>query len=60
MMSVIPRCSECDFLKIYDYTYKCYYCDHDNRIDDMGKISVNYPPKVSPEWCPKRKNNSIS
>lgn len=49
------NCSQCGFLKSYNHTYKNYYCDHSDRIDDMGKLSVNELPKKSPEWCPLRK-----
>ena len=52
----IQNCVKCDFLKKYDYGKKIYYCDHSDRIDDMGKLSVNELPKKSSEWCPLRKN----
>ena len=55
-MNKVPHCSECEFMKMYDYTYKNYYCDHEDRIDDMGKLSVDHPPKTSPVWCPLRKD----
>ena len=32
----VPHCAECEFMKMYDYTYKNFYCDHVDRIDDMG------------------------
>lgn len=48
------KCAECDLMRMYDYTYKIYYCDHADRIDDMGKLAVNHPPKTSPVWCPLR------
>lgn len=41
-------------MRLYDYTYRNYYCDHEDRTDDMGKLSVNELPKKSPEWCPLR------
>ena len=47
-------CAECDLMRMYDYTYKIYYCDHADRVDDMGKLSVDHPPKTSPKWCPLR------
>ncbi len=47
-----PHCSECEFMKMYDYKYKKYYCDHEKRIDDMGSLGENHPPKISPAWCP--------
>ena len=52
----MQNCAECDFMKKYDYGNKIYYCDHEDRIDDMGKLSVDHPTKTSPEWCPLRKN----
>ena len=55
-MSNIPNCSECEFLKMYDYLKKIYYCDNEDRTDDMGKLGVDNLPIISPEWCPKRKN----
>ena len=45
-------CSECEFMKMYDYGNKIYYCDHEDRTDDMGKLSVGDIPMVCPEWCP--------
>ncbi len=50
------NCGECEFLKSYNHTYKNYYCDHEDRIDDMGKLSVDELLNRSPEWCPLRKN----
>lgn len=26
------NCSECEFMKMYDYTYKNCYCDHEDRM----------------------------
>lgn len=26
------HCSECEFMKMYDYGSKNYYCDHEGRI----------------------------
>ena len=49
------NCAECEFMKEYDYGKRIYYCDHVDRIDEMGKLSVEDPPKISPEWCPLRK-----
>lgn len=50
----VTHCAECKFMRMYDYTYKNYYCDHEARTDDMGKLSVDHPPKTSPVWCPLR------
>lgn len=57
-MNRVPHCSECKYLKMYDYVYKNYYCDNEDRIDDMGKLSVDHPPKTSPKWCPLREFDS--
>ena len=51
------NCSECEFMKMYDYSYKNYYCDHEDRINDMGKLSVDHLSKTSPVWCPLREKN---
>ena len=54
----VPHCSECEYAKMYDYSKKIYYCDHVDRIDDMGKLGVGELPKGSPEWCPLRSNEN--
>ncbi len=56
-MNKVPHCSECEYLKMYDYIYKNYYCDNEDRTDDMGKLGVDHPPKTSPKWCPLRCKN---
>ena len=48
------NCAECELMKKYDYGNGIYYCDHEERVDDMGKLGADYPPKTSPEWCPLR------
>ncbi len=53
-MDKMINCSECEFMKAYDYGKKIFYCDHVDRIDDIGKLSVNELPKRIPEWCPLR------
>lgn len=47
-------CNGCQFMKKYEYDKEMYYCDHTDRIDDMGKLGVDHPPKTSPKWCPLR------
>lgn len=54
MANRVPHCSECGYLRCVDYVYKDYYCDYEDRTDDMGKLGVDQPPKTSPVWCPKR------
>ncbi len=51
-MNKVPHCAECEFMKMYDISYKNYYCDNEDRTNDMGKLGVDHPPKTSPEWCP--------
>lgn len=48
------KCAECEFMRMYDYGNRIYYCDHENRTDDMGKLGADHPPNTSPEWCPLR------
>ena len=50
-MDRTQNCAECEFIRMYNYTYKNYYCDHEGRIDDIGKLGVDHPPKASPKWC---------
>lgn len=51
----MQNCTECEFMKKYNYEKEIYYCNHSDRIDDMGKLSVNELPEENPEWCPFRK-----
>lgn len=51
-MDRTQNCVECEVMKVYDYGKKIYYCDHENRTDDMGKIGVGDIPEGIPEWCP--------
>ncbi len=49
-------CSECKFMKEYDYGQKVYYCDHEDRTDEMGKLGTENLLTTSPMWCPMREN----
>lgn len=49
------NCAECEFARIYDFGSRIYYCDHEDRTDDMGKLSVGDLPRTRPEWCPLSK-----
>lgn len=51
------NCAECEFMRMYDYDNMIYYCDHVDRIDDMGKLGVEDLPEGNPEWCPLRENS---
>jgi len=48
------NCAECEYMREYNYGKRMYYCDNEDRTDDMGKLGVDHPPKTSPKWCPKR------
>ena len=52
------NCAECEFMKMYAYSNRIYYCDHVDRSDDMGKLGVDNLPKTSIEWCPLRDKKS--
>ncbi|WP_321009576.1 hypothetical protein [Hungatella effluvii] len=51
----VPRCGECEFLQCIEFANRNYYCDHENRENDMGFVGTDKMPVTSPEWCPKRK-----
>lgn len=53
-MEKIINCSECEFMRAYDYGNRIYYCDHEDRTDEIGKLSVGDVPGICPEWCPLR------
>ena len=53
-MDNTANCSECEFMKMYDYGNRIYYCDHEDRTDEMGKLSVGDVPGICPDWCPLR------
>lgn len=55
-MSNNPKCTECDCVKCYAINYQIYYCNHEDRTDDMGRLGVGKLPDVAPDWCPKRNN----
>jgi len=49
MTDKVTNCNQCKYMKAYDYGNKIYYCDHEDRTDDMGKLSVEKLPVVSPK-----------
>lgn len=53
-MDRTQNCAECEFMRMYNYSNKIYYCDHEDRIDDMGRLSIENLAESSPEWCPLR------
>lgn len=56
MMSNNSKCTECDCVKCYAINYQIYFCNHEDRTDDMGKLGIGKLPDVAPDWCPKRNN----
>ena len=50
----------CKDVVCMDYMYKNYYCNNDERTDDMGFLGRNHLPKTSPEWCPLRAKEQIN
>ena len=52
-------CNTCKYLKCYAILYQNYYCDHENRTDDMGKLSEQNLNVESPSWCPMGKGKSV-
>lgn len=48
------NCVGCGLARMYDYGSRIYYCDHEDRTDDIGKLGVGELPKESPEWCALR------
>ena len=48
----MQNCRGCEYMKQYNYGKKIYYCDHEGRIDDMGKLGEEKLPETSPVWCP--------
>lgn len=40
MLNEKTSCKECEYVKCYAVSRQMYYCDHENRIDDMGKLGL--------------------
>lgn len=55
--SRVHNCTQCKYMRMYDYGKKIYYCDHEDRTNDMGKIGTDDIPEMSPVWCPLREEN---
>jgi hypothetical protein len=51
-MIKVSDCKECGFVRMYNYGKKIYYCGNENRIDDIGKLSVGVLPEATIWWCP--------
>lgn len=54
MENKVPCCKECEYVTCVEQVYKNYYCDNEDRVDDMGKLGKDCLPETSPEWCPKK------
>lgn len=48
------NCNGCEYVKCIAINRTMYYCNHEERIDDMGKLGVDYLPETRPNWCPKK------
>ncbi len=46
-------------MRTYDYGNRIHYCDHEDRIDDMGKLGVGELSEERPGWCPLREKTTI-
>ncbi|MGN8630735.1 hypothetical protein ACTNEW_03895 [Blautia sp. HCP3S3_G3] len=53
------QCKECDYIKCIAINKQMYFCDHEARTDDMGKLGENNVPEVSPDWCPLRGEHHV-
>lgn len=60
----VPHCRECNRCKsitAVGTNVKEYRCYKDKNCNEYGEIvgilGVDYPPKTSPKWCPKRINS---
>lgn len=56
MKNKTKGCSECEYLKCYAILYQNYYCNHEDRADDMGKLTEYNLNGHYPEWCPLNKS----
>lgn len=56
MDNKLPSCDECKYLDcINGVLGKVFYCNNEERTEDMGRVNMGNPPKGSPHWCPKRR-----
>ena len=47
-------CDGCEYVTFCSNGNEIFYCDHEDRIDDMGKLSLENLIESSPVWCPLR------
>jgi hypothetical protein len=54
----VPYCKDCENINCDDTCFKTFYCYQENEdkniIGNYKFLGVDYPPKISPIWCPKR------
>lgn len=46
------NCGGCEFVKNISSVHNNFYCDNEDRIDDMGFLGEDELPDCVPEWCP--------
>lgn len=56
-MNRTRNCAECEYIRLYNYGKQICYCDHEDRDNDMGKLSVGCKSETSPEWCPLKEKD---
>lgn len=49
-----PNCCNCEYIKCIAISKQMYFCNHEGRSDDMGKLTEDNLHIESPEWCPLR------
>lgn len=52
-------CKGCKHIKCYAILYQNYYCDHQGRTDDMGKLTQYNLNTERPIWCPCGKEETL-
>lgn len=55
-MKINRICKECDYIKCIAINKQMYFCDNEDRTDDMGKLTENNLTEAVPEWCPLRED----
>lgn len=53
---IVPHCNNCERCKSMYSIFDDYYCcEKNNQTQIFGLLGDDYPPTISPKWCPKRK-----
>ena len=53
------QCGECDYLKCIAVSKQMYFCNHNDRTDDMGKLTEDNLREDSPVWCPLKEKAHV-